>query len=58
VGGDGRAIKGGRLEGIDPHRCREYVEERFSVRAMLDGYEAAFEKIVANREGSRVAATE
>lgn len=52
------AIKAGRLEGIDPHRCREYVEERFSVRAMLDGYEAAFEKIVADREGSRVAATE
>ncbi len=52
------AIKDGRLEAIDPRRCREYVEERFSVRAMLDGYEAAFEKIVADRAGARVAITE
>jgi glycosyltransferase involved in cell wall biosynthesis len=42
------AIKGGRLEGIDPHHCRQYVEERFSVEAMIDGYEAAFEKILYN----------
>jgi glycosyltransferase involved in cell wall biosynthesis len=40
------AIKEGRLEGIDPHRCRELVEERFSVEAMLDGYEKAFEEIL------------
>jgi hypothetical protein len=39
------AIKGGSLDEVDPHRCREYVEERFSVEAMIDGYEAAFEKI-------------
>jgi glycosyltransferase involved in cell wall biosynthesis len=43
------AIKGGRLEGIDPHHCREYVEERFSVGAMINGYETAFEKIVVSR---------
>jgi glycosyltransferase involved in cell wall biosynthesis len=42
------AIKDGRSDDIDPHRCREYVHERFSVEAMLDGYEAAFEKILAN----------
>jgi glycosyltransferase involved in cell wall biosynthesis len=42
------AIKGGRLEEIDPYRCREYVQERFSVVAMISGYEAAFEKILAN----------
>jgi glycosyltransferase involved in cell wall biosynthesis len=41
------AIRGGRLEGIDPHRCREVVRERFSVEAMVDGYEKAFEKILA-----------
>jgi glycosyltransferase involved in cell wall biosynthesis len=41
------AIRDGRLEGIDPHRCRELVRERFSVEAMLDGYEKAFEKILA-----------
>jgi hypothetical protein len=43
------AIVGGRLEEIDPHHCREYVQERFSVEAMIDGYEAAFEKILASR---------
>jgi glycosyltransferase involved in cell wall biosynthesis len=41
------AIRNGRLEGIDRHRCRELVRERFSVEAMLDGYEKAFEKILA-----------
>jgi glycosyltransferase involved in cell wall biosynthesis len=43
------AIKDGRLDGIDPHRCREYVQEHFSVEAMISGYEAAFEKILADR---------
>src|SRR5215210_482221 len=42
------AIKEGRLEDVDPRRCRELVQERFSVEAMLVGYEAAFEKIVAS----------
>jgi glycosyltransferase involved in cell wall biosynthesis len=41
------AIRGGRLEEIDPHRCREVVRERFSVEAMVDGYEKAFEKILS-----------
>jgi glycosyltransferase involved in cell wall biosynthesis len=40
------AIESGRLDDIDPHRCRDHVEERFSVETMLDGYEAAFEKIL------------
>ena len=43
-----RAIKSGRLEDIDPYHCRQYVEERFSVEAMVNGYEAAFEKILAD----------
>ncbi len=43
-----QAIQSGRLEGIDPHHCRQYVEERFSVEAMISGYEAAFEKILLN----------
>jgi glycosyltransferase involved in cell wall biosynthesis len=47
------AIKDGRLDDVDPRRCRELVRERFSVEAMLDGYEAAFEKIVASGAGSR-----
>lgn len=41
------AIKDGRLDGIDPFYCREYVQERFGVKAMIDGYEAAFQKILA-----------
>jgi glycosyltransferase involved in cell wall biosynthesis len=45
------AIKDGRLDEIDPHRCREHVAERFGVEAMLDGYEAAFEKILADESG-------
>lgn len=40
------AIKSGRLDYIDPNHCREYVHERFSVEAMVSGYEAAFEKII------------
>jgi glycosyltransferase involved in cell wall biosynthesis len=46
------AIKVGRLEDRDPHHCREYVEEHFRVEAMINGYEAAFEKIVADRAES------
>jgi hypothetical protein len=41
------AIRGRRLEKIDPDRCREVVMERFSVEAMVDGYEKALEKILA-----------
>jgi PAS domain S-box-containing protein len=47
------AIRGGRLERIDPDRCREVVWERFSVEAMVDGYEKAFEKILALQSTSR-----
>jgi glycosyltransferase involved in cell wall biosynthesis len=48
------AIKGGRLEDIDPYRCRGYVHERFRVEAMLDSYEAAFEEIVLNSRAPRI----
>ena len=41
------AIKSGRLDAIDPSHCREYVLNHFGVQAMIAGYEAAFEKIVA-----------
>jgi len=40
------AIRSGRLDTIVPQLCREHVQERFSVETMLDGYEAAFEKIL------------
>ncbi len=43
-------IKDGRLEGIDPSHCRQYVRENFGIEAMIDGYEAAFQKIVIKAE--------
>jgi len=42
------------VDDVDPHRCRESVEERFSVEAMLDGYEEAFEKILAGNGARRM----
>jgi len=47
------ATRGGRLEKIDPDRCREVVMARFSVEAMVDGSEKAFEKILALQNTSR-----
>lgn len=32
---------------IDPKACRRHVEERFSAEAMVSGYEAVFERVVA-----------
>src|SRR5918997_243200 len=52
------AIKDGRLDGIDPHHCRDYVEEHFSVEAMISGYEAAFEKILADGTRGRTGSGE
>jgi hypothetical protein len=52
------AIKDGRLDGIDPHHCREYVEDHFSVEAMISGYEAAFEKILADGTRGRTGSGE
>lgn len=36
-----------RLEGIDPHRCRSQVADRFSGIKMVSGYERLYEQIVA-----------
>ena len=54
MGRDDRRDKSGRVDDVDPHRCRESVEERFSVEAMLDGYEEAFEKILAGNGARRM----
>jgi glycosyltransferase involved in cell wall biosynthesis len=35
----------GRLDGIDPADCRRRVEERFSKKSMVDGYEAVFREV-------------
>jgi len=33
---------------INPHTCRKSAEERFSIKAMVDGYEAAYLQIIEN----------
>lgn len=38
-----------RLPEIDRHVCRQYVEERFSARAMVDGYEQVYQQILAEK---------
>lgn len=35
----------GRAEQIDPRACRAAVEARFSIEAMLDGYEAVYARV-------------
>jgi glycosyltransferase involved in cell wall biosynthesis len=37
-----------RTDEIDPKVCRAHVEERFSAQAMVAGYEAVFERILAS----------
>jgi glycosyltransferase involved in cell wall biosynthesis len=37
------------LDAIDPNACRHRVEERFSARAMVDGYVSVFERVLAER---------
>ncbi|MDF5714383.1 MAG: glycosyltransferase family 4 protein [Rhizonema sp. NSF051] len=34
---------------LDRYACREYVEERFSVQQMTDGYEEVYRKIMADK---------
>jgi glycosyltransferase involved in cell wall biosynthesis len=36
-----------RVDVIDRHRCRRHVEERFSVRTMVDHYEALYRRLLA-----------
>ncbi|MBI2953648.1 MAG: glycosyltransferase family 4 protein [Chloroflexi bacterium] len=37
-----------KIDTIDRRDCRQHVEERFSVRAMVDAYEAAYRKLLAS----------
>jgi glycosyltransferase involved in cell wall biosynthesis len=39
-----------RLDSIDPWRCREHVESRFSPAALADNYLALYEKILGVKE--------
>ena len=40
----------GKIDRIDRAACREHVAQNFSVEKMLDGYEAAYEKILRSRK--------
>src|SRR5438105_2435087 len=35
-----------RLNEIDPHTCRDWVQERFSKERMVEGYERVFQRVV------------
>lgn len=39
----------GKIEGINREKCRQYVVDHFSVKRMTDGYEAVYQKIIAER---------
>ncbi len=34
---------------LDRYACRQYVEDLFSVEQMTNGYEAVYQKIIAER---------
>ncbi|UIE39985.1 glycosyltransferase family 4 protein [Leptodesmis sichuanensis] len=38
-----------RIPEIDRAKCRQHVEENFSVQRMTDGYEAVYQKVLAER---------
>ncbi|HVE91665.1 MAG TPA: glycosyltransferase family 4 protein [Actinomycetota bacterium] len=38
----------GRLDAIDPQTCRQHVRENFSARAMVERYEAAYQRVIQN----------
>ena len=46
---DGLAAAATRIPTLDRHRCRLWVETRFSAAAMADAYEAAYSAVLAER---------
>jgi glycosyltransferase involved in cell wall biosynthesis len=38
-----------RIETLDRARCRKWVEERFSVERMVDGYERLYKRAAGGR---------
>ncbi len=51
---DGMAEAVRHIGDIDPRRCRSYVEERFDVPVMVDGYLEVYERIVESISGERL----
>jgi glycosyltransferase involved in cell wall biosynthesis len=43
-----RAMK--KIDSIDRRTCRKWVEEKFSVKAMVDGYEEVYERVLASKK--------
>jgi glycosyltransferase involved in cell wall biosynthesis len=48
----------GQAGEIDPRACRAWVAERFSKEAMVDGYERAFERVLADWPATTVSPAE
>jgi glycosyltransferase involved in cell wall biosynthesis len=42
------------LPGLDPHRCRESVAERYDVRIVADGYEAVYDRTIDSAGRARL----
>jgi glycosyltransferase involved in cell wall biosynthesis len=43
----------GRIGEIDRRRCRQHVEDRFSVATMIDGYEQVYDTIFERADGGK-----
>lgn len=38
-----------KVPGLNRQDCRQHVEDNFSVRRMVDGYEAVYQQVLAER---------
>jgi len=38
-----------KVSKLNRYACRQYVEENFSVKQMTDGYEAVYQKLIAEK---------
>ena len=46
-----RAMK--KIDTIDRQACRDWVEKKFSVKAMVDGYEEVYERVLSQKRSIR-----
>jgi glycosyltransferase involved in cell wall biosynthesis len=42
-----------KIDKLDRHRCHAWVEEKFSVEQMVDGYEKLYRQLAVSREAGR-----
>jgi glycosyltransferase involved in cell wall biosynthesis len=41
-----------RIDGIDPHECRRYVQNRFSITSMAEKYSELYQQILGDTKTS------